>query len=73
MDDTARAHTTDVAHLRQMAQAIPDETPATRLRVLQARYSSTTDPVVDAVPPDYRRALLDRIAQLLTSQKGITS
>jgi hypothetical protein len=50
-----------------LARLIPDDTPAPRLRVLQARYRSTTDPVVGATPADYRRALLDRIAQLLAA------
>jgi hypothetical protein len=67
MDDTPRAHPSDIAHLRQIARAIPEDTPTARLRVLHARYCSPTDPVAGATPMDYRHALLTRIAQLLAA------
>jgi hypothetical protein len=50
-----------------LARLIPDDTPAARLRALQERYRSTTDPVACATPTVYRRTLLDRIAQLLAA------
>ena len=56
-----------------LARLIPDDTPAARLRVLDARYRSTTDPVVGATPPHYRRALLDRLAQLLSASPVMES
>jgi hypothetical protein len=58
---------TEEAHVKHntLARLIPDDTPAARLRQLQSRYRSTTDPVVAATPADYRHALLDRLTDLL--------
>jgi hypothetical protein len=48
-----------------LAKSIPSDTPPSRLHVLADRYRRGTDPVVRAMPPDYRRAILDRLNQLI--------
>jgi hypothetical protein len=67
MDDTRRTHPTDVAHLRRIAQAIPDTTPPARLRQLRMRYEDERDPLIAALPAPYRGAVECRLRALLAA------
>ena len=67
MDDTRRTHTTDVTHLRQIAQAIPATTPPAQLRQLRMRYEDERDPLIAALPTLYREAVASRLRALLAA------
>jgi hypothetical protein len=50
---------------RDASRAVPDDTPAARIRVLEERYRIGSDPTVQAIPPEYRQAILSRLHELI--------
>jgi hypothetical protein len=55
-NDTQPECPANAAQLRQIARAIPDTTPSARLLPLQARYAKPRDPMIAALPAQYRHA-----------------
>jgi hypothetical protein len=58
---------------RDASRAVPDDTPAARLRALEERYRIGSDPTVQATPPEYRRAILSRLHELIARSPVIES
>ena len=56
-----------------IARAIPLRTSVRQLRHLKSRYLADDDVTIAALPPMYRRVMLDRIHSLLAAREVVAS
>ena len=53
---------------RHAGRGVPEDTSLDRLRALLDRYQSASDPAVEAMPMQYRAAVIKRLRHLLASR-----